>query len=231
MAPVSAVIEERRARQSAQAERDRLATENAALKQVKDNWDLVEPYLPLLASHPKITGKAAPAAPASPAQDPELVKAAKVLGFYDADGQPDTERAREAREMFTGVARGVTEEAIRPVANNAATARAQALRDRAHTVVDKAGRPFAQREHIDAVLDSLSPELQAQPEMVQTALLIARGMGGPAAGEPLHTENVGGVPGANNKQLSPVERAAARARGLSDESWIKARDTSSNVLE
>src|SRR5687767_2766378 len=79
MAPVSAVIAERREKQTAKAEAAALKAENETLKQIKANWDTVEPYLPLLASHPKVTGRAAPVA-TPPAQDPELLEIAETWG-------------------------------------------------------------------------------------------------------------------------------------------------------
>lgn len=231
MVPVSALIEERRARQTAAQERDRLAQEAEALRKVKENWDVVEPYLPLLASHPKITGKAAAPAPTAPQQDPELLSIAETFGFYDDAGQPDVKRAKAAQDYMDKRGGARAEEVIRPVARTAAQVQAQILRERAYQVVDKAGRPIAAKEHINAVLDQLSPEAQADPEMVKTAILIARGMGMPPAGEPLHTEGVGGGPRGTGKGLSSLERAAAQARGMTDDQWTKLRDTDSDVLE
>jgi hypothetical protein len=229
MAPVSAVIEERRARQEARAEADRLRQENESLKKKAESWDVVEPYVPLLATHPKVTGRAAPPAPTNQ-PDPELLEVAKAFNFYDDAGQPDLERAKSAQALIDKRSGKVTDEKVAPVATSAAAAQAAALRERAYEVVDKEGRPFASREHIDAVLNQLSPEQAAQPQIVNVALMVARGMGGPPAGEPLHTEGPGG-PGGKGKVLSSIERAAARARGLSDDQWIKSRDNDSDVLE
>jgi hypothetical protein len=80
----------------------------------------------------------------------------------------------------------------------------------------------------------LPADIASQPEVVNLALMIARGMGTgtSAAGEPLHTEGAGGGRG-TGPALSPMERAAARSRGLSDADWIKTRDAKddSNLLE
>jgi hypothetical protein len=232
MAPVSAVIEERRARQEARAEADRLRQENEGLRRKAENYDTVEPYLPLLATHPKITGKPA-ASPVPAAQDPELVAAAEALGFYNDDGTPDTTRAQKAKGFFTGLVKGTVDEAIAPVARTAATTQAGSLRERAYQVVDKQGRPFAAREHIDTVLNELPPAEQANPQVVQLALMIARGMGtgAPANSEPLYTEGAGGSRVGGGAQMTGLERAAAKARGLSEADWVKARDTKDNSLE
>ena len=231
MAPVAAVIEERRARQEARAEADRLRAENESLKKVKENWDTVEPYLPLLATHPKVTGKAPAAAP-PPAQDPELIAAAEALGFYNDDGTPDTTRASKAKGFFSGLVKSTVQEEVKPLAQSTARTAAGSLRERAYQVVDKDGRQFAKQEHIDAVLNELPPEYQADPQVVQLALMIARGMGTgtSVAGEPLHTEGTGGRPGGGTG-LSNLERAAARARGLSEQDWTKQRDTKADSWE
>jgi hypothetical protein len=230
MVPVGAVIEERRARQTERAERERLSKENEELRKTKENWDLVEPYLPLLATHPKITGK--PAVPTPTNQpDPELLEIAESFGFYDADGQPDLARAAKAKTVIDKRSGTTANAAVKPVADSAAQTRAQALRERAYQVTDKNGRPFATRAAIDKVLDDLPIEQQADKNIVTSALLMARGLE-PPVGEPLHTEGGQGH-SANTKELSPMERAAAKARGLTDEQWVKTRDASpdSNVLE
>lgn len=231
MAPVGAVIEERRARQEARAEADRLRAENEQLKRKADDYDVVAPYLPLLATHPKVTGK--PATPPVPAsEDPELIAAAEALGFYNDDGTPNTARAAKAKGFFTGLVKGTVQEEVKPLAQSTARTAAGSLRERAYQVVDKDNRPFAQKENIDAVLNELPPEYQADPQVVQLALMIARGMGttSPAAGEPLHTEGTSGRPG-GGAALSNLERAAARARGLSEQDWTKQRDTKADSWE
>lgn len=230
MAPISAVIAERRSRQEVQKERDTLKAEIEQLRTKAQNYDIVEPYLPLLASHPKVSGK--PAAPAPTNQpDPELLQIAKTFNFVDqTTGEFDLERAEAARSYMDQRTGARVKEAIEPVASQAAAVQARSLRERAYTVVDKGGRPFASREHIDHVLDRLPIDQQASPEIVSSALMIARGMGVAPAGEPLHTEG-GGRPPSGTVGLSPVERAAARARGMSDADWIKARDADDNVLE
>lgn len=225
MVPLPTLIEERRQRQA-------LAREVEQLRAVKANWDIVEPFVPDLAEYVANRGKkAAPPPPPAAAQDPELNDIVRTFGFYDQDGQPDYDRAAAARTFMDKRAGSVAAEAVRPVAHNAASTQARLLRDNAYHATDKAGRPFAARDAIDRVLDNLSPEDQANPQVVATALFVARGMSAPAAGEPLHTEGGSG----GNRQgatLSSPERAAARARGLSDEQWIKTRDSGdSNVLE
>jgi hypothetical protein len=232
MAPIGAVIEERRARQEAAREAERLRTENESLRRKAENYDVVEPYLPLLATHPKVTGKPA-APPTPPAQDPELIAAAEALGFYNDDGTPDTSRAAKAKGFFSGLVKNTVKEEVAPLAQTTARTAASSLRERAYQVVDKQGRPFAAKENIDAVLNELPPEYQADPQVMQLALMIARGMGTetPAAGEPLYTEGAGGARPGGGASLSSLERAAARARGLSEQDWVKQRDTKNDSWE
>lgn len=232
MAPVGALIEERRERQAAKAEAERLKAENETLRKAANDYEVVKPYLPLLATHPEVTGKKpAPATPA--AQDPELIAAAEALGLYNDDGTPDTTRAAKAKGFFTSLVKGTVQEEVRPLAQTTARTAAGSLRERAYTITDKQGRPFAAKENIDAVLNELPPEYQADPQVVQLALMIARGMGTgtSTAGEPLHTEGVGGGHGGGGTALTPLERAAARARGMDDAAWVKQRDTKNDSWE
>lgn len=231
MVPLSALIEERRGRQTASQERDRLAAETETLRQKASNFDTVEPYLPLLATHPKVTGRPAPVAPTN-LPDPELVEIADTWGFTDPNtGEPDLKRAAAVKNYITKQTDGRVSEAVKPVAAQAAQVQARALRTQAYGTVDKSNRPFAAREHIDQVLDNLPVEQQAIPEIVASALMIARGMGVQPSAEPLHTEG-SGRPAQGGTPLSGWERAAARARGMDDAQWATAsKANDSNLLE
>jgi hypothetical protein len=190
----------------------------AELKPLADEYKTLLPHLPaLLAGAGKKNEK-----PKDEGPDPELVELAQDLGLMDVNGEPDIARSAKVMARMDKRAGAVVTRETAGVRVTSATALATQLRDKAYKAVDKDGRPYAKKSAIDAVLNSLTSEQQANADQVMTALIMARGLEGPGedAEEPLHTEGGGRAPRVD-VALSGMDKAIAKLRGKSEADWKK----------
>lgn len=239
LVPLAALKEERAKRREISQKLSSLQEQVKKYQELEGHWRKVEPYIHLLESRPDvleyILGKEKGGAEEKE-EDPEAVEIAEALGLYTEDGSPDTKRAGKIAKLLERRAEKIASEKIQkevePVRKTTLQDRAAMLRARAYEAKDESGRAFAKRENIDKVLDLLPIELQAEPSVVNLALVLARGLGAapPEREEPVFSESSGGRrPGST--PLSRIEESAAKIRGISLDQWRKLRDREGDVLE
>lgn len=165
--------------------------------------------------------------------DDELDGYAIVNGLYTADGiTPDRKRAEGGLQIIDRIAQRRSGEAVRPIAEQTRADRARTnaagVRGRMHSD----GKPIAEEKYVDAVLASLPAETLADPTVANLTNLIAAGLEyldirkqgrQVTRREPVFREvDTGHFDGQDiAERLSPLELAAARARGKSPEQWAK----------
>lgn len=195
----------------------------AELTPFVDEYKALLPHLPTLLK--KAQGGEAPSQnPNQP--DPELVELANDFGFVDEQGNPDVARAARVQKRIDARAGRSAATAVAPVSRQSAQAIAAQVRERAYKATDKTtGEPYATREAIDQVFNSLGPEALADPDTATMALIIARGLGGPGVSqdEPIHVEGGGRGP-KGPVALSDFDRTMARLRGRTDAEWRKLQE-------
>lgn len=223
------------------------AKETEAKAQQLEAWaQQWQPYLSALANRPDLLqqalGQTAPSreATAQPQDDPEAEHLARELDLYTPQGQPDTARAaRMLKVMDARVERRVQRE-VEPVKLASEEAKATALRQQAFDYVQRTG--YAPPQALQQVLAMIPPALQGDANVMNLALVLARGIGSggttpltaPASGpmgpltEPLVTE----APGrrAGPAPLSEMEQRVVANRGIAPDRWRKLTD-SSPILE
>lgn len=230
LVPTAALQKERAKRQEFAKKARELEARVAELESVKQNWQAIEPYLPLVAEALERHRGGSTPAPAA-GEDAEALAFAQEIGIVNAQGEPDVKRARALLNRIDQQAERRARALVAPAATTAAATQAAMLRERAYQVTDSGGRPYAKREHLDAVLSTIPVELQADPNVMRLALVIARGLDtSPPATEPLVTEGPGGSR-RGGAALSPIEQAAAAARGIDPQQWVKLRDAKGDRLE
>jgi hypothetical protein len=129
----------------------------------------------------------------------------------------------------------VSERHVRPVHETTVRDRAAANRQRAvaNRFVD--GQPVADPKYVQAAMDALPPEYQADDNIANITQVIAagleyldlrksgglRGKAGRGQGEPIFRESGGGRFDGGAGDLSDLDIAAAKARGKTPEQWAK----------
>lgn len=242
--PMAAFLEQRNEAKGAKAKLAEVEEKAAKLEAWAQQWS---PYLTALAARPDLLqqalGQTAPSAATTtqPETDPEAEAFAREFDLFTPAGTLDVARAQRAlKAVDARVERRVARE-VEPVRLATEEAKAATLRQQAYAYAQQSG--YAPRQALDQVLSMIPANLQADPSVMNLALVLARGIGtggtlpltAPAAGpltpisEPLVTEAPGrraGVP-----TLSDLERKVAQARGISADRWRSLTDTNNPVLE
>jgi hypothetical protein len=130
------------------------------------------------------------------------------------------------------VAGQIVEQKVGPLARTVASAGAETMRAKALQVRDEQGRPFANPQAIHTVFDSIAksnPDMAADPNVANLALLIARGL--PGFEQPTYSA----TPGTRQTRadgLTGLDQLAAKMLGVSTETFRKNMGSGdSRVLE
>src|SRR5262249_10181598 len=128
----------------------------------------VKPYIDVLVANPQlIRGPEAPKA-AAPDADPKLVKLARSLDFYTADGKPDLERAAAHRQIVREEAQDIAKQMVGPVAQQTAQQQSQANFARFATQKLPNGQQV-DRQILSKYWNSLPAEMTADPRAAYSA--------------------------------------------------------------
>lgn len=200
-----------------------LAQMNARLQQLEPDAEAMRRLPPEIAEAARRGKVADPEIP-----DEEAEETAKDLGLYSTDGRPDLAAARrvikrESRRVDSIVQREVTKH-VTPVKNMAQAQQATYLQNAA---MAKAREGYCKPETLEKVIANLAPELRSDPNVMNAALVMARGIDGPGTvletNEPVFTESSGGrrsAPGA----MSSIEERATKDKGISSKEWTELTD-------
>lgn len=243
--PLATFLEAKKAAKAAADEAKAVREEAAQLKGWAQQWS---PYLSALAQRPDLLqqalGQTAPsqAATVQPETDPEAEQLARELDLYTPAGVPDVARAQRMLKVMDGrVDKRVARE-VEPVRLASEEAKAAALRQQAFDYASRTG--YAPTQALQQVLALIPPALQADQNVMNLALVLARGLGTTTAptlvtapstpslsplSEPLMTEAPGRRQGP--PPLSEMEQRVATNRGIAPERWRKLTDTTNPVLE
>lgn len=173
----------------------------------------------------------------------ELEGLATVRGFKNQDGTLDLRRAQQELDIMTGIADRRAGKVAQPIVDQ--TTRAQADANYAEAMNAKFptdGQPLAAPEFMRAAFEALPAHYRANPEIAAITKVVAVGLqtlhersqGKRTTREPQFREGAAGRVDRNNSEaLDALDRAAARARGMTDEQWSKAKKdtTGSQSLE
>jgi len=249
MAPVSAVIEHRRAARAAGERASRAETENATLKAQLDKMtgDLqaLTPALTYLKDHPHLLRQGVEHTRPSSSNtdaDPDMIELAKDWELFDAEGKPDAARAARILGKVDRRIDKAASDKVAPLVNN--------------QVRDAAGRnlgilnSWVQSGHVSqkGVDDAktwlksvgLPDEAFAHDGIRDIAYLIAKGLSPQKAAEqvgleldpgPLHRESAGGRRSPTSGPLPSYSKRIADRLGKSTSDYSKLRDNDSDVLE
>lgn len=227
MVPLPELISERKERQALKRESDDQKAKIADLEARVSRGAAVETELGHLRAQVEALKPPAPVVPE--VSDEEATETATDLALYTTEGKPDLAAARRVikRESARIDAKvdAKVEAAVKPVRQMNVDQQAAALTTAA---MAKAKEGYCKPETLQKLLDQYPAELRANPQTMNLALVIARGMdgGGTKPAEPeevLITEASGGrrlAPG----PLSDLEKKAAKVAGMTDEAWKKATD-------
>jgi hypothetical protein len=225
MVPLPELISERKERQALKRESDDLKAKVADLEARATRGQALETEIGHLRTQIDALKPKAPEQPEI--ADDEAEDTAKDLGLYTTEGKPDLAAARrvikrEAARIDSKVTTAV-EAAVKPVRQMNVDQQAAALTNAA---MAKAREGYCKPETLEKLIAQYPPELRANPQTMNLALVLARGIDGggtkPAdVSEVLVTEPAGGrriAPG----PLSDLEKKAAKVVGMTDEAWKNA---------
>jgi hypothetical protein len=202
---------------------------NKTLKADADRYALVKPYLGLLATHPDVVRRTGgtvddpnpkpparePAAPVAPVEVDEFDDVITSLGI-------DAKAGRKLATLVTHIADKRSARAAAPIAEAANRSTAQSALSRALAATDNEGNPYATPEAIEEVFRNIPGHMLGDDKVIQTALIQARGLGGPGKrSDPVHVESAGGARRGNHKTeaLTPLERTLIGKHGMSEDEF------------
>lgn len=237
LAPVGAVIAERRERQALER---KLNEQQAAIQQL-------QPYVQFIAANQHLftqQGQPAPApAPSAPDADPEAVELARTLDLYTPDGKPDAARALKLVTLVDRRAQHHAESAIRPMEDTTARERAGYMYQRALVTKATDGR-MPDPQILQRLWTQTDPRISGTEEGAAGLVAMAIGLQAltnqaapppaPPANAPLITETSGGRPG-HRTALTSLDQGIIKMRGVKPETYAELtrgfNPGVSNVLE
>lgn len=162
----------------------------------------------------------------------ELTGYAITRGYYGEDQKPDVRRAKADLDIMTAIADRRAGKAVRPLAEGTARDRAMSNTSRAMSQTFVDGQPIADPQYLKAAFDAVPDEIKADPNVSNILTVVAAGLQalddrrsgrarGGARREPAFREGSGGRADRTSDSLDALDRAAARARGKTDEQWAK----------
>lgn len=162
----------------------------------------------------------------------ELLGYAINRGYYDADNKPDLNRARADLDIMTAIADRRAGNVLRPHAEATTRDRAQSNVARLMTQTFVDNEPIAEEKYLRAALDAVGDDVKSDPAQANMLAVIAAGLqalddrrNGKSRGarrEPNFREGSGrSFTTGGDSGLDALGRAAARARGKTDEQWAK----------
>ena len=202
------------------------------------------PYEQFLKANPQLTQREAPVpAPVNPANDPELVRIAKLQDYYKQDGTLNLDRASEYRETLQGMARNIAQQMVQPIQARSENERATANYRQTLAVKSPDGRS-PNKATVDYLYSNLPTNLTSDPGVAQLITAAAFGLdtlGGqmppaptPPGRPPVHTEGAGNVPNKPQRAVSELETRIVGDR-MKPETYQKLtadfRPGRTNVLE
>lgn len=225
--------------------RAKLKTIRKQTKELKDKaakFDMVQPFLGLIATHPSLKGRMGlpddpPAPQPEPARKLPPDPPPTVTDFDDVIESLgiDAAAGRKLATLVTHIADRRSARAVAPVAADAAKSTAQQARSRAYAATDDKGAAYATREAIDDVFSRIPDHMLNNDEVIKAALIQARGLGGPGkATEPLHTEDTGrrGGRGDTRKEpLTKMEENLAGQHNITADEWKELSRQDTLLLE
>lgn len=216
------------------AERTRAQGYANTMKQLEPLMPEFEQFLANKQGQQRATvGRATRAAETDYSED-ELNGYAITRGYYDGDNKPDVKRAQDDLDIMTAIADRRAGRAIRPVAEATTRDRARDNAQRALGTTFVDGDPIADQKYIQAVFDALPDEQKADENITGVMQILAAGLqslderrSGRRGGrrEPVFREGGSRVSHSGGESLDALDRAAARARGKTDEQWSKMTKT------
>lgn len=162
----------------------------------------------------------------------ELTGYAINRGYYDGDNKPDLKRAQNDLDIMTAIADRRAGRAMQPLTDVTTRDRAQSnvARLMSQTFVDN--EPIAEEKYLRAALDAVGDDVKSDPAQANMLAVIAAGLQalddrrtGKSRGsrrEPNFREGSGrSFTNGSDSGLDALGRAAARARGKTDEQFAK----------
>ncbi len=235
LVPLEAVAKLRAERRELKEKADRLAAVETELGQWKTYGEQARPVLEHLKkaseANPRflddLMGKKADPDP----PDPTLVELAKTLDLYDSRGQPDLARAQKIHEINQASLAKLIDAQVEPLKRTSAVDKAAAHYQwaRAFRLPDGT-KPDS--KYIDWAWSQLAqhPEVAANPQAAQTALLYALGaerVAGakvkPPPEEPLEVESGGS--GRRAPLMGEAQHRVAKSLGISAEEFATSLKT------
>jgi hypothetical protein len=217
LAPVGAVIAERKERQRVERE----------LNEVRGQVEKWTPFMTFLTNNPGLMQREAPApvTPAQPEDDPAAVELARTLDLYTSDGKPDAVRAQKIRSMVKQSAQEEAQALVRPVQENTVRAQAAQMLERALATPAADGRK-ANPEVLKQIWSQADPRVLATEQGAAAALMLAFGASAataapvpvPPANAPVVTEAIGGRVG-GRAPMTDLDTKIANIRGLDPKTY------------
>lgn len=157
---------------------------------------------------------------------------ALVQGYYKQDGvTPDLDRAQTYLNIMDSIANRAAAKHVGPVQRDSVQNHADANYREALGRTFTDGEPIAERKYLEQVFNSVPPEQRADPQVAQMLEVMALGVQElearksgrrPVRREPNFREGASGRSTlGSGDALDALDRAAARARGKTDEQWGK----------
>jgi hypothetical protein len=225
--PLSALIEERKQKQTLKAKADQY-------DQVVGYVNSVKPYIEFLQANPNLMTRAqeAPPTPAATTQpvDPDAEELARTLDLYTADGKPDVVRGQKLLQKIDKAAETRSQAAIKPLQESTTRERSGFMYQRALVTKAPDGRAV-DRTVLDAIWSRTDPTITSTEEGAAGIVAMALGLqlmqGGqappvvtPPSTPPLVTEAPGGRT-TNRAPLSALDQSIAKLRGLDDKTYAE----------
>lgn len=216
------------------AELSRKRGETRDLKAKAERADQLEayvneskPYVDFLRANPDLLKPRTTPEPKAdaPTVDPNTLALAKTLDLYDANGQPDVQRAQTIRSLIDTTAKQHAAAAVQPFEQSRAQQASAANFNHALAIKDANGRSPS-KEALTHLWRNMPAEKTADPQVAAMLALTALGydtLAGKAAIQPpakpvLETESSGGAP-RNAKPMSELETTIAKERGVPAGKW------------
>lgn len=217
--PLSALLAERNARKEA-AEK---AAKVDALEQYQRQ---AQPYIDFLKANPHVLQQQKPQPePAKPSADPDALEAAKLMDFYQSDGQPDMARGAKWLELQDRRAARVADQRMQPLAQLSARDRSQQNLNFAAQIKDPEGNTPS-LQSLQTIWAAMPAEYTADPNVASVLAVTALGLDRmgrkpgpkPPSQGPVVTESLGAAP-SPRAILSELDRRVIAQRGLTEEKW------------
>lgn len=227
-----ALRQERGKRKASAAKLRDVEAKLAKAQPLAAEYEGILPYLPDLLAGKGLPGQKEKQASARSAVELEVMETANDFNLRTENGELDLEAGARALARINAKASQAATSASAPARKASAETTAAQIREKAYRATGKDGKPYATKEMIDQVFGNIPAENLVQGDTAVTALILARGMGGPGeeVEEPLHTESVQRRK-SGDEPMTTFETSMARIRGVSDKEWKRLSGLAGASLE